>query len=129
KVESIEQNGDLEIAFTLSRGLADFPLDLGITRIIAEHIWTDVAPGDMMSHAGTTGADPLLVVGTGPFRYENWITEEQATAVRNENYWGGAPHLDQYIYKVVQNHASAVVQLQAGEIDVYSRVPAASAPE
>lgn len=129
KVDSVEIVGDLILTFALKQANADFLLDIGDTGIVAEHIWTDIAPADMATDGGSTGEDPSRVVGTGPFRFEEWVTGERATAVAYDDYWGGAPHLDSYIFKVVSSASAAVAQLQTGEIDIYTRVSAAAEPD
>ncbi len=65
-------------------------------------------------------------VGTGPFVFEEWITNDHASATANAEYWGGAPHLDEFIYKVVPDATAGVQQLRTGEIDWFSGIPGAS---
>jgi peptide/nickel transport system substrate-binding protein len=54
------------------------------------------------------------------------VIEDHATAVRNDNYWNGAPYLDEYIFKVVPDQAAGVAQLLTGEIDYFEGVPESS---
>lgn len=128
KIESVEVVDDTTVRFNLLDTLVDFPLDLGVYPIIAEHIWADVAPADMVNDPGTTGQDPARVIGTGPFLFEEWVTGTLRSCVRNDNYWGGAPYLDQYIISQVADQAAGVQQLITGEVD-WSTVPEASVPE
>lgn len=128
KIESIEVVDDLTITFNLLSTLVDFPLDLGVYNIIAEHVWADVAPADMVNDGGSTGEDPSRVVGTGPFLFNEWIVDDNVSLLRNDNYWDGAPYLDEYIIKVVQDQAAGVAQLRTGEVD-WGNVPEASVPE
>jgi peptide/nickel transport system substrate-binding protein len=97
--------------------------------VIAEHIWADADPATMSQDPGATGTDPSRVIGTGPFLFSEWIIEDHATAVPNENYWNGAPYLDEYIFKVVPDQAAGVAQLQTGEIDYFEGVPESSLTE
>ncbi|WP_238985128.1 oligopeptide ABC transporter substrate-binding protein [Bacillus kwashiorkori] len=62
-------------------------------------------------------------VGTGPFKVQNVLPGESVELVRNENYWGGKPHIEKIIIKVYD--ASLVVKsLEAGDIDMVSIAPA-----
>ncbi|MDQ3548507.1 MAG: ABC transporter substrate-binding protein, partial [Chloroflexota bacterium] len=129
KIESMEVVDDMTITFNLVDPYVDFAVDIMIYGIIAEHIWADVDPATMGQDDGATGLDPSRVVGTGPFLFQEWLIEDHATAVRNDNYWNGAPYLDEYIFKVVPDQAAGVAQLQTGEIDFFGGVPESSLAE
>lgn len=128
KIESVEVVDDMTVRFNLLATLVDFPLDLGVYNIIPEHIWADVAPAEMVNDPGTTGQDPSRVIGTGPFMFEEWVTGTLRSCVRYDNFWDGAPFLDQYIISQVADQAAGVQQLITGEVD-WSSVPEASVPE
>lgn len=129
KIASIEVIDDLTVQFTLTGPIVDFLLDVGVYGIVAEHIWADIPAADVMSDPGTTGEDPSRVVGTGPFMFKEWIPGDHATSVKNENYWGGAPHIDEFIYKAVPDQAAGVAQLKTGEIDLFQGIPGSQTAE
>jgi peptide/nickel transport system substrate-binding protein len=87
------------------------------------------SPADVINDPGSTGEDPSRVVGTGPFVFKEWITNDHATATANADYWAGKPHLDEIIYKVVPDSTAGVQQLRTGEIDWFSGVPGTSVQE
>ncbi|RIK37530.1 MAG: hypothetical protein DCC58_17860 [Chloroflexi bacterium] len=122
KIASIDVIDDRSIRFTLSGSTVDFPLEIGIYPIVAAHIWASVAPADIATDPGTTGADPSRVIGTGPLIFAEWVPGDHATAVRNPRYWGGAPHIDAFVYKVVPDQATGVAQLKAGDIHLLQGV-------
>jgi len=126
KIESMEAVDDQTVTFNLYETYVDFAVDIMVYGIIAEHIWADVDPAMISQDPGANGTDPSRVVGTGPFLFEEWIIEDHVTLVPNENYWGGAPYLDEFIYKVVPDQAAGVAQLQTGEIDYFQGVPESS---
>ncbi len=128
KIESVEVVDDLTVQFNLLDTLVDFPLDLGVYNIIAEHVWADVDPAAMVNDPGSNGEDATRVVGTGPFMFEEWIVDDRVSAIRYDDYWDGTPYLDQYIIKVVPDQAAAVAQLRTGEVD-WGVVPEVSVPE
>jgi peptide/nickel transport system substrate-binding protein len=57
-------------------------------------------------------------VVNGPFKFVKWDKGQQVTMERNDNYWAGAPYLDQYIYKVLPDSVAVTNQLKTGEIDI-----------
>ncbi|MEX1159172.1 MAG: ABC transporter substrate-binding protein, partial [Thermomicrobiales bacterium] len=126
KIAAIEVIDPLTIAFTLPQPYADFAVDVAVYGIIAEHVWADVEPADVVSDPGSTGEDPDRVVGTGPFIFQEWVTNDHATAIANENYWAGAPYLAEFIYKVVPDTVAGIQQLRTGEIDWLGGIPGAS---
>lgn len=55
-------------------------------------------------------------VGTGPFRFVEWIPNERIVLEANRDYWGDAPRIQRVIFKVVPDNATRLIQLQTGEI-------------
>lgn len=97
----------------LTEALAQF-------EIIAKHIWEGVDPIDWPSDGGSTGIEPERVVGTGPFKFQEWKLGEVITLVSNENYWqpDDVPVVDTFIYQVVGDANSILANLQTGAADV-----------
>jgi len=70
-------------------------------------------------------------VGTGPFKFEEWITRESITLVKNEAYaWApetalhqGAPYIDELVFKIIPESLTRVGALETGEIDVADLLP------
>ncbi len=67
-------------------------------------------------------------VGCGPYVFVEWESGSYARFVRNENYWGARPVLDEIFIRFVPDDASQVAALQAGDGDLgtfiaYSDVP------
>jgi peptide/nickel transport system substrate-binding protein len=57
-------------------------------------------------------------VANGAFKFVKWDKGQQVTLTRNDSYWGGAPYLDQWIYKVLPDSVAVTNQLKTGEIDI-----------
>jgi peptide/nickel transport system substrate-binding protein len=129
KIKSVDVVDDNTVKFTMTDTLVDFPLDVAVYGIIASHIWKDTAPADVKTDKGATGEDPSRVVGTGPFKFKEWVTGEQATAEKYDSYWGGDTNLDTYIYKVVPDQSAGVQQLKTGEVDFFQGVSPSSVAE
>ncbi len=55
-------------------------------------------------------------VGTGPFKFVEWVKDDHITLVKNEDYWRGAPKLDQLIFKVIPDTSARLLALEVGEV-------------
>ena len=74
-----------------------------------------IAPSMIANPNGTKNP-----VGTGPFRFKEWVPNDHFTAVRNPNYWRSntGPYLDQITYKPITDAQQRANSLQAGTIDI-----------
>ncbi|HUS99000.1 MAG TPA: ABC transporter substrate-binding protein [Candidatus Thermoplasmatota archaeon] len=55
-------------------------------------------------------------VGTGPFKFVEWVKDDHITVEANKEYWRGAPKLDKVIYRVITDPSARLLAIQAGEI-------------
>ena len=62
-------------------------------------------------------------VGTGPFKFKEWVSGDHVSLVRNEKYYLGRPLLAEIIYKIIPDENSRLIAMEAGEIDE-SDIPA-----
>jgi peptide/nickel transport system substrate-binding protein len=63
-------------------------------------------------------------VGTGPFRFKEWMPGDHLAVERNPDYWQrGKPYLDSVELRVLTDPASAVVALEANALDWLTGVP------
>lgn len=56
-------------------------------------------------------------VGTGPFRFKEWKTNDHITLVRNEDYWGKKALLDEVVFRVIPEEGARTLALKTGEVD------------
>jgi peptide/nickel transport system substrate-binding protein len=58
-------------------------------------------------------------VGTGPFKFVEWVPGDHVTLTRNPNYWQtGKPYLDGIQIPVFRDQQAMTTQLEAGAIDI-----------
>ena len=63
-------------------------------------------------------------VGTGPYRFKEWLKGDHVTLTKNEDYFKkGKPYLDRIVFKVIPDEASAVLAFERGEVDYLQSVP------
>jgi peptide/nickel transport system substrate-binding protein len=64
-------------------------------------------------------------IGTGPFELVEWRRGDFWRLEANEDYWAGAPHIDEFIFRIFQNEEAMVQALRQGEIDFADNLGAA----
>ena len=58
-------------------------------------------------------------VGTGPFKFKEWVPNDHFTAERNTDYWrAGLPYLDSVTYRPITDAQQRANALLAGNIDI-----------
>jgi peptide/nickel transport system substrate-binding protein len=57
------------------------------------------------------------VIGSGPFKFQEWRQGESVTAVRNDEYHSKAPYIDAYVLRIWPDQTALVNALLTGEID------------
>jgi peptide/nickel transport system substrate-binding protein len=85
--------------------------------------WGDaamVAPGS----ADTNKTNPI---GTGPFRFKQWVKGDRVVLERFPGYWGPKPALATVTFKVMGDPSAATAALLAGDLDAYPNFPAPEA--
>lgn len=70
----------------------------------------------------------LHPVGTGPFKFVDYQPKVTLTLAANPDYWGGAPKLDQLVYRFIPEASTQVSELQSGGIDIATLVPISLIP-
>lgn len=83
-----------------------------------KHIFKDIPVADMSS-SDAVRKNPI---GMGPFKVESIVSGESVVYKKNEDYWQGAPKLDEVILKVVDPSVVAN-ELKSGKIDVVDAFP------
>lgn len=107
EVKAVDPN---TVEFILTNPQANFLANLGM------HAFGVISPEAIKKYGAKINENP---VGTGPFTFESWATNDSVTLVKNENYWKkGSPKLDKLIYKVIPDNSARLTALKNGEIDI-----------
>ena len=94
-----------------------FLFDIQTLFVVPKHIWEDVPLADWRNDPGATGADPSRVIGSGPWKFQEWRQGESVTVARNDDYYGKVPYLDSYVLRIWPEQTAVVNALLNGEID------------
>ena len=63
-------------------------------------------------------------VGTGPYRFNEWVQGDRVELVRNPNYWGDVPELTGATIKFISDPTAAFAAMMAEDIDAFDNFPA-----
>ncbi len=56
-------------------------------------------------------------VGTGPYRFVEWKTDQRIVLEANPDYYEGAPHIKRFVLRIIPNQSSQLLELLNGGID------------
>ncbi|MGQ0549137.1 MAG: ABC transporter substrate-binding protein [Armatimonadota bacterium] len=62
-------------------------------------------------------------VGTGPYKFVEWIKDDRVVFEANADYWGGAPRVKRLVFRPIPEGAARVAALQAGDVDLAIEMP------
>jgi peptide/nickel transport system substrate-binding protein len=65
------------------------------------------------------------MIGTGPFKFVDFVPGERITMVRNDAYWGDKPAWSKVTFRIITNAAARVAALRSGELQMIDNVPTA----
>lgn len=62
-------------------------------------------------------------IGTGPFKFIEWIRNDRLVLEANEQHWAGAPLIKTVIFRAIPEDSTRVAELQTGMVDIITNVP------
>jgi peptide/nickel transport system substrate-binding protein len=113
-IASIDTPDAQTVVIKTTQVFAPFLANHGLYGILPKHILGSM-DGKTLN---TTDFNNGPTVSNGAFKFVSWEKGQQVTMARNDNYWAGAPYLDQWIYKVLPDSVAVTNQLKTGEIDI-----------
>jgi peptide/nickel transport system substrate-binding protein len=110
-IVSVEATDDTTVVVTLDGPDGAFLFDMA---------WGDAVIVDPAS-AETNATNP---VGTGPFRFVEWVQGDRVELARNEAYWGEPVALEAATFRFISDPNAAFAALMAGDVDAFPNFPA-----
>lgn len=86
---------------------------------LPKHVWENLDWAD-------PSKNPQIMaptVSSGPYILKEWVKDDHATFVANDNYHGGRPLIDTYTVRIVPSQEIAFQMLKSGEVDYASFTP------
>ncbi len=113
-VEKVTADDDHTVTFRLSAPYAPFLSNLAYpTGLI-------VSPEAVKKFGKDFGRNPS---GTGAYRFDEWEANSKVVAVKNVDYWDGAPELEAVIYRPITDANTRIAEMLSGGLDVMVEVP------
>ncbi|WP_214106240.1 ABC transporter substrate-binding protein [Acrocarpospora catenulata] len=80
-----------------------------------------IVPKDYIEKVGNA-AFAKAPVGTGPYKFVEWVQDQRIVHAANENYWAGAPKIKKITYLSAPEASTRTSMLLAGEADLIEAV-------
>ncbi len=71
-----------------------------------------------LSPASIDQGDITTPYSTGPFMFSSYSPNENYVTVKNPDYWGTVPSVDEVVYHVVPEAATRSLMLKGGDVDI-----------
>jgi peptide/nickel transport system substrate-binding protein len=62
-------------------------------------------------------------IGTGPYKFKEWVTGQKIVLVSNPDYFEGRPYIDGYIMRIIPDTATMFLELRANGVDRMGLTP------
>ena len=89
--------------------------------ILPKHVWSKVTP----KAAETSFTNPTPIVGSGPFTVTEFVKGKFLRMVRNPNYYGTTPTVDEIVFATYQNPDTMTIDFKSGNLDAAWGIPVA----
>ena len=126
-VKAVEPTGPHEVRIVYKR-LFQPGFESWQMGILPEHLLDREA---LRQEAQALGRDPAKYsvrdarfsrepVGSGPFRFREWRTDEYVRLARFDDYWEGPPRFEEYYMRILPDPLTLEMTFYAGTTDTYS---------
>ncbi len=114
KVKKAEALDDHTFRVTYDKPFAPALISWGAA-ILPRHLLTgkDITQSPLSRHP----------VGTGPYKFKEWVAGQKIVLVANEDYFEGRPHIDGRITRIIPDTATMFLELRARNIDMMGLTP------
>ncbi len=113
EADSVEKIDDYTVKITTPEPNALF------FSILAD-AWAIIPPG-YFEEVGQAGFDEAPM-GTGPYKFVEWVKGDHITFEANLDYWRGAPKIQTVSFRPIPESATRVAAIQTGEVDIVTRL-------
>lgn len=111
-VSSVEAPDDKTLVIKLSAPTSSLMDTLTKVMMLPEHALSQIAPDQLAKNTWWS----TTPIGTGPFKFTKYVTDQYVELAANADYRGGKPALEKVINRYFANPAAAIAALRAGEI-------------
>lgn len=120
--ESVEAIDDYTFRVHTNKPAAIFPDLLTGFEIVPPSVYGDVSPEAIARNAQNP-------VGSGPYKFVEWLRDDRVVLEANLDYWGGPPAINRVVIRPVPELSARVVALQNEEAHVIVNVAPEVVPQ
>jgi ABC-type transport system substrate-binding protein len=110
-VDMIEATGEHTVVFRLKKVEAPFLANMGMD-------FADIiSPTAFMKNPKEFIRNP---VGTGPFKFVQWIKDDRIVLEKNKDYWdkSAGPYLDRVVFRTIPDNTARFLEIKTGSIHI-----------
>jgi peptide/nickel transport system substrate-binding protein len=105
---------------TEAKPVDDYTVDIKTSTsdpiLLKRLVWITMVPAEASKDRNTFQSKPI---GTGPYKFVEWVKGQRVVLTANENYWGEKPSIKDVTYRFIPEAATRLAALKAGEVDVF----------
>lgn len=114
QVKSAEADGPYRFRVTYARPFAPALASWG----------TGILPSHLLSGKDITKSElARKPVGTGPYRFSEWVAGQKLVLESFHNYFEGRPYIDRRIFRIIPDTSTMYMELKAGGLDMMNLTP------
>ncbi len=118
QMESITALDEYTIEIKMLEVVPDIRYQLTFMYILPEHIWGPV------EEAGTSlEFSNFPFIGSGAFNVVDYAQGEYVHFVKNPNWYGIEPKIDEVVFQTFENQEAMVQAIKTGDVDVITEMP------
>ncbi len=110
-IEEVNVIDDLTLELVLSH-----PSSVLLNKLSLAFSFGINSPAAIQEQGDTYGTPAGTSVGTGPFKFVEWVPDDHITVERNDDWWGPRPNLARIIWRSIPDNSARFAELQAGTI-------------
>ncbi|PKN71297.1 MAG: peptide-binding protein [Deltaproteobacteria bacterium HGW-Deltaproteobacteria-12] len=114
KVKKAEVLDDFTFRVTYDKPFAPALVSWG-SSVLPKHLLsgTDITRSPLTRHP----------IGTGPYKFKEWVAGQKIVLVANPDYFEGRPYIDGYITRIIPDMATMFLELRGQGIDISGLSP------
>ena len=120
-VDKIEKVDDFTLRLTTTTPDPLLINNLGTIYIVSKKATENATSADFNSGKAA--------IGTGPYKFVEWVPADRLVMIRNDDYWGPKPAYEKVTMRFISNSAARVAALLSDSVDLIDLVPPADLPK
>jgi peptide/nickel transport system substrate-binding protein len=117
-IASIETPDNYTVKISLKEPNAGFLYGIGVyprLPILPKHLYDGTKWLDNPNN--------MKPVGSGPFKFQEYVPGDRVVLVANEEYFGGRPYMERVVWKLIPDERAALAAFEAGEYAALDKPP------